>query len=425
MAKSMDWSLASELTKQTQAEIEKIEKVNILVVGKTGVGKSTLINSIFRENLAKTGIGQPITKHIQKIEKEDVPIVLFDTRGLELDADTQALVTKEIDETLTEMANKAEKMHVAYYCINASTSRIEPMEIRLIEYLASKMPVILILTQSIGEQAIKFEEYLINQNLPVQSIIRLMAKDYKISNEFNIPAYGLKELVERSFGLLPHNLHKAFNNAQQIDIDRKARAARGWARKYIVSTFSVGFAPIPFSDATVLVPMQVGMLAHITAIFGISLDYATALGVLGAIGGTGSATYIGRLLVSNMIKLIPGAGSVVGGVISGTTASIITTALAMSYIEVLVFIAKTEAKGEEVDARTVRNMMKKQYSARLSRGKKDQEYQETMKTEKVKNDNEGEISLDTSNLPQSSPKKSKKDMLKINWSKWTKRPRNR
>ncbi|MEY8370439.1 GTPase [Aerococcaceae bacterium 50-4] len=280
MAKNMDWSLAGELTKKTQEEIEKIEKVNVLVVGKTGVGKSTLINKIFREKLAETGIGQPITKHLHRIEKEGVPMVLYDTRGLELDADTQKQVTNEIDETLAEMTEKQMQMHVAYYCINTNSSRIEEMEIRLIQYLASKMPVILVLTQSIGEQALKFEQYLINQNLPVQAIIRIMAKEYKVTDDFTIPAFGLKDLVERTFGLLPHNVHTAFNNAQQIDIERKSKAARRWARRYIVTTFGVGFTPIPFSDATVLVPMQIGMMAHITAIFGISMDQASMLVLL-------------------------------------------------------------------------------------------------------------------------------------------------
>lgn len=419
MAPKMDWHLAGELTKQTQAEIEKIEKVHILVVGKTGVGKSTLINSIFREKLAETGIGQPITKHLQKIEKDDIPMVLYDTRGLELDAVTQKQVSDDINQTLTNMAKNNEKMHVAYYCLNANISRIEPVEIQLIEDLSKKMPVILILTQAIGEQALKFEEYLINLNLPVQSIIRVMVKDYQVTPEYTIPAYGLKELVERSFGLLPQNLHIAFNNAQQIDIDRKARAARRWARKYIVSTFGVGFTPIPFSDATVLVPMQIGMMAHLTAIFGISLDHATTLGIVGAIGGTGSATYIGRLIVSNLAKLIPGAGSVAGGIISGTTAALVTTALAMSYIEVLTFIAIKTANNEVVSPKTVRNLMKERYKIRLIRGKKDPDFQDAMV--KVSNPTDGEKQLD--NETSQTQTKVMRDMSepKINWPSWPRR----
>lgn len=428
MARNMDWSLAGELTKKMQEEIEKIEKVHILVVGKTGVGKSTLINNIFRERLAETGIGQPITKHLHRIEKEGVPMVLYDTRGLELDAETQIQVTSEIDQTLDGMAKMQQYMHVAYYCINASSSRIEDMEIHLIEYLANKMPVILVLTQAIGDQALEFEQYLVNQNLPVQAIIRLMAQDYKITDEFTIPAFGLKELVERTIGLLPHQVHIAFNNAQQIDIERKGRAARRWARRYIVTTFGVGFTPIPFSDATVLVPMQIGMMAHITAIFGISMDQATALGILGAIGGTGSATYLGRLIVSNVVKFIPGIGSMAGGMISGTTASIITTALAMSYIEVLTFIATAEAKGEEVSPRTVRKLMKDLYGQRLQRGQNDPDFQAAMadieakKGQDAGGTKEKDISQGVS-LDDEVEEDGQK--TRINWPKWSFRNRKR
>ena len=47
---------------------------NILICGKTGVGKSTLINAVFGDHLAKTGIGQPVTQGIELIENPPNPI---------------------------------------------------------------------------------------------------------------------------------------------------------------------------------------------------------------------------------------------------------------------------------------------------------------------------------------------------------------
>jgi len=35
---------------------------NLLVVGKTGVGKSTLVNTMFGSEVARTGVGEPVTK---------------------------------------------------------------------------------------------------------------------------------------------------------------------------------------------------------------------------------------------------------------------------------------------------------------------------------------------------------------------------
>ena len=77
-------NVIQEILDKTEKEVENMAPVNILIAGKTGVGKSTLINNIFREKLADTGIGKPVTTHLRKISKQNIPIVLYDTIGLEL-----------------------------------------------------------------------------------------------------------------------------------------------------------------------------------------------------------------------------------------------------------------------------------------------------------------------------------------------------
>ena len=59
-------------------------KINILVVGKTGVGKSTLINSIFRGDFAKTGSGAPVTQGIEEITTHGHPRTINGTKGIEV-----------------------------------------------------------------------------------------------------------------------------------------------------------------------------------------------------------------------------------------------------------------------------------------------------------------------------------------------------
>ena len=59
-------------------------RVNILVAGKTGVGKSTLINAVFRGDLAKTGAGKPVTQTTQEFSRPGHPLTIIDTRGLEV-----------------------------------------------------------------------------------------------------------------------------------------------------------------------------------------------------------------------------------------------------------------------------------------------------------------------------------------------------
>ncbi|WP_368646369.1 YcjF family protein [Alkalibacterium putridalgicola] len=359
------YNMIQEILEKTEAEVEKMPPVNILIAGKTGVGKSTLINNVFREKLADTGIGKPVTKHLRRITKEGIPIVLYDTRGLELQEKIQKQVIREIFDLVEQNKNSREAIHAVYYCIQANSSRIEDTEIEMIKEISEILPVILVLTQSIGKPADEFSRYLENMNLPVAAVQNVMSEPYEISDDYVIPRFGLKQLIEKTLQLIPKESREAFNNAQQADIERKAKAARRWASRYVATTFGVGFAPIPFSDASLLVPMQVTLLAHITAIFGISLDKSTIVSIIAAVGGTGSATMIGKTVVANAFKFIPGAGTIIGGIISGTTASIVTSALALSYIEVLSIIATKEKEGESIDLGLLERLMRSQFKKNL------------------------------------------------------------
>ena len=77
-------------------KIKNLKTLNIIVAGKTGVGKSTLINSIFREKLAETGMGKPVTDHMRKLSKKGIPLAIYDTRGFELGREVQEEVKKRL-----------------------------------------------------------------------------------------------------------------------------------------------------------------------------------------------------------------------------------------------------------------------------------------------------------------------------------------
>ena len=76
--------LARKILDQIKSERDGMANLNVMVLGKTGVGKSTLINNLFNENFADTGIGKPVTDQIKAFTKEGVPLTIYDTPGLEL-----------------------------------------------------------------------------------------------------------------------------------------------------------------------------------------------------------------------------------------------------------------------------------------------------------------------------------------------------
>ncbi len=101
--------IVQDILHKTEEEVKSMAPVNILVAGKTGVGKSTLINAVFRENLTQTGIGKPVTKHLERITKEGIPLVLFDTKGFELSEQVQKEVRKEVLEEIQKALTAGDK----------------------------------------------------------------------------------------------------------------------------------------------------------------------------------------------------------------------------------------------------------------------------------------------------------------------------
>ena len=138
--------------------------------------------------------------------------------------------------------------------------------------------------------------------------------------------------------VVPEGQKNALAAAQKVDLKHKVNRSRGIVASAAATAGTAGAIPIPFADAAVIVPTQIGMLAGISATFGIPVTSAF-LGTLisGAMTGAGG-TIGGRLIASELLKFIPGFGSLVGGVVNASTAIALTTAFGEAYINVLQYL---------------------------------------------------------------------------------------
>ena len=368
--------IAQEAVNLIAEKIKNLNTLNIIVAGKTGVGKSTLINSVFREKLAETGMGKPVTKHMRKLTKKGVPLAIYDTRGFELGKDVQNEVKKEVLDTIssclaTQDINKA--IHCIWYCINTASNRVEPEEIEWIRELShenqnAQVPIIIVLTQSFSKKnADAMRKMLLNENLDVIQVIPVLAEDYEIDDDYIAKAYGLDVLIHVMGQALPDELMDTLQNLQIASLEEKKRYAQAAVATATLAAAGEGAAPIPFSDCALLIPTQLGMIASITVIFGFDVNKSILTAFLSSTLGAGGATILGKTIVSNLVKFIPGAGTIAGGAISAGTAGILTAALGEAYIKIMELVFKGEMSISDLETNKGKATMKKFFMSELKK----------------------------------------------------------
>lgn len=366
--------IAQEAINAIAEKIKNLNTLNIIVAGKTGVGKSTLINSVFKEKLADTGMGKPVTSHMRKITKKGVPLAIYDTIGFELGKEVQAEVKQEVMDTIskglaTQNINKA--IHCIWYCINTASNRIEPEEIEWLRELSmenqiTQVPIIVVLTQSFSKKkAQEMRQVLLNENLDIIQIIPVLAEDYEIEDLGVAKAYGLDVLIKVMGEALPDELMDTLQHVQIACLEEKKRRAQAAVATAAVAAAGEGAVPIPFSDCALLIPTQIGMIASITVIFGFDVSKSIISALLSSSIGAGGATLLGKTVVTNIIKFIPGAGTAIGSAISAGTAGVITAALGEAYIGIMELVFKGEMSIDDLCTKKGKDAMSTMFKKQL------------------------------------------------------------
>ena len=192
-----------KLSKQ-MSELE-VKHLNILLLGPSGVGKSTLINSILKldeDKMAKADITKPTTKAFNVYESQKISnIRLIDSRGIEKgDYNIDEFVnevTKYIESS--ELSGNPDNfIHCIWYCITGT--RFEDIEEKTLSKLASiyddsKLPIIVVYTQAIIPNyynAINNEINKINKEI---EFIPIVAKDIELSEGKVIKPKNIDKLL--------------------------------------------------------------------------------------------------------------------------------------------------------------------------------------------------------------------------------------
>jgi uncharacterized protein (DUF697 family)/GTP-binding protein EngB required for normal cell division len=332
------------------------------------VGKSTLINCVFRGELAKTGSGVPVTQQIEEIAKDGHPITIIDSKGLELKDYKQ--IFSDLKDYIQDRSNDHDEnkhIHAAWVCIQEGSDRVEAAEKELCDLLrAEGIPVIIAVTKSAFIVGETFTAELRKEIAAASAIVKVRSIDTQEEDEdgniFNRRIKGIDELITETARLIPDAKKRAFANAlsskhksaMKLKIEQaqiEVNVAAGLAA-------AAGATPIPFSDSFVLVPIQVGMLAKIGITFGMEVSTSALTTLVTSVLGASAATLIGRAVVTGLLKMIPGVGSAIGGTIAGTTALALTKGLGTAYIAILTEFCDKNP-GKELDIHLIGEELKR------------------------------------------------------------------
>ena len=117
--------------------ISDLGRFNLAIFGKTGVGKSTLINAMFGAEVAATGTGRPVTLKTQYYEHPSGIFGVYDSEGIEVGQEGDEILAR-FHELIADKRKRPieEQIHVIWYCVRAGDLRFEDSQAAFIEALA-------------------------------------------------------------------------------------------------------------------------------------------------------------------------------------------------------------------------------------------------------------------------------------------------
>lgn len=319
-------------------------KPRLLVGGKTGVGKSSLLNAILGKDVYETGV-IPMTKHNyeQVWESKGGDIVVVDVPGFgEANAPefTNGTFKGSYEENIKRLAEL--NAHIFLLILKCDDRALEKEEKFFESWNSNEtlqsIPVILVCnqidkmkpTRDWDPKSLNLRAPITEKEKNIRQFIDYVSslpkfKDISDKNRFvpvsagerfNDPLqYGIEDLKNKIYETLPDSAKTIFARAAEL---RKREAVR--IVKYYASAcagaVAVNFAPA--SDALILAPIQIAMIVHLGKLHKIEITISTASGLFASLG----LSFAGRFVAQTILSFFPFIKNLVGpGLAFGLTYS--------------------------------------------------------------------------------------------------------
>ena len=191
---------------ESKKEVKTVEHLNIVVVGPSGVGKSTLINAVLNsENLTPEGFGKPVSQETNFFTSEKVPFFrLADSKGIEKNTECGVEVVletiKDFIKSQLDTKDPDNYIHCIWYCWTGA--RLERSEIELLHkltkvYTSENLPIIIVYTNAIDPTQIEeAKNYVLNQLRIKNDFVDVLSKEKEIISGIKLPQRNIDKLRE-------------------------------------------------------------------------------------------------------------------------------------------------------------------------------------------------------------------------------------
>ncbi|MFF7976855.1 GTPase [Streptomyces sp. NPDC007905] len=329
----------------------------LMLFGRRGAGKSSLINAIFSTPVRKTGAvraqtGATLWELCQIGERE---VEILDTRGVqEGSAPAEDDPAESAEESLLAAVREKCPDVIAFLVkatdvdaaidgdlaalekVHREAARIHETDIKIIPVLAQcdqlhpsdiKVPPHDYedkdKKQNVNEAASVLQEHL-NGNaylsrhiacdvLPTAALL-IFGDDGKVNKRRDY-RWNIDLLALRMQEVLPDDAQIEFARTAQFRKVQK-RLARRIVTAFAVICGAVGATPIPVADLPVLTTFQITMITLIAYISGRELSLATSKELIVGLGGNIGAGVALREIARGLLKIIPVAGNAASGAIA-------------------------------------------------------------------------------------------------------------
>ncbi|AXI10163.1 GTP-binding protein [Oceanobacillus zhaokaii] len=285
-----------EFEQTYEQETDKIneqldEEILFAMIGDVNTGKSSTVNQLIGDEVAPVGANPGETIGIDRYVYRD-KIIFVDTPGLD------DINSKNSEETLDFF----EDADVILFFLNAAGTVFSEGEKKSLEFIEKKNKNILFVLNKIDAA----------DDIPgiVKYVKEHSNNRYKVVPISSRTGENIEKLRNEILDILKKK-HKEIQFARLIK--EKSSTANKWILAAAGSATAIGAAPIPGSDFVPLTGIQVGLMVRLAALYEkpLSKERAKELTIATITGN------IGKTVFRQVIKFIPGAGSVAGGSIAG------------------------------------------------------------------------------------------------------------